>query len=560
MDLVWNIKLKKNFHKINKLIEIIQYKNFFNLVLISIIISIMEFLSIFSIYPVFYYLENKSIINNKYYIYVYDSIPFIQNLYVFEKIIFISFLIILITTLVVYLRFSRKYKIKEEIINSNRKHIFKLISDTNLYFFKKINQELVKSYLSIETQRISQIVLSFTNLCSSFLIIIFLCIFIVFIDLNLIFILVSTVILLYFFLSKTYAESKKLGTNLASLNDSFMKFIDKLLNDKTQFMLSNETDQSIMIDNEDVKKIHNHQFQIQKKSAFVEFIIKISTLSIILLVIYIFYLNKVELSLILFSGLIFVRLVPYMSQFGNSLQNLKSNFPSIDKLIFLEKKLKRVDKVDLNTVSLKYIEISSSILDAKNIDQIDNICFRIKPGDIYGLFGSSGIGKTTFLEAFLGLDQNDSFKISLNGETEISNAFNPKILSNASYFTQNSIPNTFLISEIFCNFNLSKVEDYFNKFHLKFQFSSVKHKKLEEFSGGELQRLCLIYFLLHNKKVIILDEPTSSLDTDLSLLVLQNIEEHVKKHNNLCVIVTHDENLINNINSFFTFKSKVEIK
>ena len=61
-----------------------------------------------------------------------------------------------------------------------------------------------------------------------------------------------------------------------------------------------------------VKKIHSNQFQTQKKSAFVEFVIKISTLSIILLVIYIFYLKKVELSLILFSGLIFVRLVPYM--------------------------------------------------------------------------------------------------------------------------------------------------------------------------------------------------------------------------------------------------------
>ena len=189
-----------------------------------------------------------------------------------------------------------------------------------------------------------------------------------------------------------------------------------------------------------------------------------------------------------------------MSQFGNSLQNLKSNLPSLDKLIFFRKNLKRVEKVDLNTVSLKYIEISSSILDAKNIDQIDKTCFRIKPGDIYGLFGSSGIGKTTFLESFLGLDQNEGFKISLNSETEISNAFNAKILSNASYFTQNSIPNTFSISEIFSNFNLSKVEDYFNKFHLKFQFSSVKHKKLEEFSGGELQRLCLIYFYYTIKK------------------------------------------------------------
>ena len=88
----------------------------------------------------------------------------------------------------------------------------------------------------------------------------------------------------------------------------------------------------VKIDNEVVKKLYQ-SIPDSKKSAFVEFVIKISTLSIILLVIYIFYLKKVELSLIL-SGLIFVRLVPFMSQFGNSLQNLKSNLPSLDKLIF----------------------------------------------------------------------------------------------------------------------------------------------------------------------------------------------------------------------------------
>ena len=66
---------------------------------------------------------------------------------------------------------------------------------------------------------------------------IILCVFIIFIDLNLIFILVFTVFILYFFY-QTYAESKTLGSNLVGLNDRFMKFIDKILNDKTQFMLS----------------------------------------------------------------------------------------------------------------------------------------------------------------------------------------------------------------------------------------------------------------------------------------------------------------------------------
>lgn len=548
------------FNKYKKLIKIIEIRNFINLILVSLLISIMEFLSVFSIYPVFYYLENKTIINNQYYIYIYNLFTFIQSEYVFEKILLISLIVILITSSIIYLRFSRKYKIKEYIINKNRKYIFKLIFETNLFFFKKIDQDLVKSYLSIETQRISQIILSFTNLCSSFFIIVLLSIFIIYVEIYLIFILIFTIFFLWLILSKTYAESKKLGTSLVNLNDKFMQLIDKILNDKTQFMLSENLKKWNFKNNDVVKNIHSHQYLIQKKSAFVEFVIKISTLSIILLVMYIFYINNVELSLILFSGLIFIRLVPYMSQFGNSMQNLKSNLPSLDKLIFIEKNLKKVQKIDVSKISLDYIDISSNILDSKNIEKISKNNFRIYPNTIYGLFGSSGIGKTTFLESLLGLDKNENFKIFLNGDMIIGDSSNPKILTNTSYFTQNFIPNSFLISEIFEDFDKLIIDDFFNNFDLKFDYNSIKNKKIDEFSGGEQQRLNLIYILLQNKKIIILDEPTSGLDDELSILVLQIIKKHVIINKNLCIIVSHDSNIIKNIDSYFTFNAKIKLK
>ena len=70
--------------------------------------------------PIFYYLENKSIINNQYYIYVIVVPLFKIN--IFLKIIFISLSII-----------PENIKAKK-FINRNRTDVFKLISETNLYF------------------------------------------------------------------------------------------------------------------------------------------------------------------------------------------------------------------------------------------------------------------------------------------------------------------------------------------------------------------------------------------------------------------------------------------
>ena len=548
---------KQNLFYLNRLIEIIQYKNFFNLVSISLVISVMEFLSIFTIYPVFFYLENEKLINNKYYSYIYHALPPYDSGVTFEKILLISLLVIFITSFIVYLRFSRKYKIKEDIINRNRKYIFKLISDTNLFYFKKINQEFIKSYLSVETQRISQIILSFSNFCSSLFIIILLTIFIIYIDPFLILILFSTILILWFLLSKTFVDSKLLGSVLGELNNKYIKFIDKLLNDKSQFMLSHNKQDEHILDNEVVQNIHLNQYLTQKKSSYIEFIIKVSTLSVILLTVYIFYLNQVELSLILFAGLIFIRLIPFISQCGNSLQNLKSNFPSIEKLIFIEDNLVKVTKIDINKINLKSIEIRSRILKAKNITKNNN-SFELYPGRVYGLFGPSGIGKTTFVQSLLGLDRNINFEIILNKEHMISNHRISNVLTNTSYYNQNTISNNFLLSEIFFGKKISQINSLLKLLKMKTTFLKIKNKKINEFSGGEQQRLNLINILLGNKKIIVLDEPTSDLDEEISLIVLNIIKKHIRKNNNLCIIISHEPIIIKKINSFFQFKQKIK--
>ena len=92
---------------ISQLSRIIGKKNVLTMVLVSTVISLMEFLSVFSIYPVFYFLENKSQVDNVHYESILDFIKTILSIGTFEAIVLASIFVILVTNLIIYARLGR---------------------------------------------------------------------------------------------------------------------------------------------------------------------------------------------------------------------------------------------------------------------------------------------------------------------------------------------------------------------------------------------------------------------------------------------------------------------
>ena len=89
---------------IKKILEVISKRYAANLLMISIIISVMEFLSIFTIYPVFYYLENKILIGTDLYqsvvFFIMNHVPFT----IFQVVILLSSIVIVLTHLMIFFR------------------------------------------------------------------------------------------------------------------------------------------------------------------------------------------------------------------------------------------------------------------------------------------------------------------------------------------------------------------------------------------------------------------------------------------------------------------------
>jgi peptide/nickel transport system ATP-binding protein len=194
--------------------------------------------------------------------------------------------------------------------------------------------------------------------------------------------------------------------------------------------------------------------------------------------------------------------------------------------------------------------------------ELHNLHLQIWPGEIVGLVGPSGSGKTSLAKAILGLLPETA---ELDGEIEVLSKRplekNP-LLQNWKFIPGSDV--AYLAQEPYSALNPAlSIQSQFSlairDHHPRQSKSEVRSKILSalrscgltltsselskyphEFSGGELQRICLALALLHEPRLLIADEPTSALDRDNAHLVLDLIVEKVRELNSATLIVSHD--------------------
>lgn len=191
-----------------------------------------------------------------------------------------------------------------------------------------------------------------------------------------------------------------------------------------------------------------------------------------------------------------------------------------------------------------------------NLMAVNGVSFTVEEGSCVGLVGESGCGKSTLGRLIVGLENPSDGSITYNGEPVHKNhsrknpsklkysrdiqlvfqdsfdAVNPK-------FTAKKI-----IEEPLKNFtNLSSEERDKKVEELLEQVGLVKEDKSKyamEFSGGQLQRVCIARALASNPRIFILDEPLSSLDVSVQAQIL-NLLSDIKKEMNLSyLLISHD--------------------
>ena len=291
----------------------------------------------------------------------------------------------------------------------------------------------------------------------------------------------------------------------------------------------------------------------------------LSILFLVLVILYYINLNFTSFQIIEILAIVtvsIIRFIPLINSMTTSLIFLKRveyptneiikilNTKYDDKIKILKKSKKSPKIVIGNKLSLKISKLSFSYSNSFKIFKNLNLSF--KSGDFAILMGESGLGKTTLIQLFLCFLKPLKGKILFNGNEIFKNIsewysligyvpqnniiLNDQIRRNIAFgCKENEIDNKRI------NYVLKKVELYEFIYKRKKNIFEVINPRSTNFSGGQLQRLAIARALYFKPRVLIMDEPTNSLDSNSE----ESIFKMLKKLNNIDIkiVVSHGTNL-----------------
>jgi putative ABC transport system ATP-binding protein len=205
---------------------------------------------------------------------------------------------------------------------------------------------------------------------------------------------------------------------------------------------------------------------------------------------------------------------------------------------------------------------------SNSLHVLKGINFNVKEGEMVSIMGSSGSGKSTFLNILGILDEADSGSYILDG-VPIKN-LNEKIA--AKYRNE-------FLGFVFQSFNLIGFKSALDNVAMPLYYKGMKRKeRLElaahylekvgladwshhlpnEMSGGQKQRVAVARALVTNPKILLADEPTGALDSKTSYEVMELIQE-INNEGKTVLIVTHENDIANMTKRIINLKDGVVI-
>ncbi|MCO5259312.1 MAG: ABC transporter ATP-binding protein [Crocinitomicaceae bacterium] len=197
---------------------------------------------------------------------------------------------------------------------------------------------------------------------------------------------------------------------------------------------------------------------------------------------------------------------------------------------------------------------------------LDGVSFDVKEGEVFGLAGHSGAGKTSLLKVIAGLIDVDEGQILLDGKPMVGPSMK-------------MIPGHSEIQLVNQDFNLdfyqTTEENLRNKMvhlprNIQNQFidelldlvelTPMKEQQVQTLSGGEQQRVAIARALAMEPKVLLLDEPFAHLDTELRIRLISYLLKLKEKRNMCVVIVTHNSEELINLTDRIAYLKDGEIK
>lgn len=202
-----------------------------------------------------------------------------------------------------------------------------------------------------------------------------------------------------------------------------------------------------------------------------------------------------------------------------------------------------MSKIEVNNLYFSYGE--------KKV--LNDISFKIKDGESFGIIGPNGCGKTTLLRGLTGLCEIKSGIIKINGNL-INDIDKKELAKQIAVVEQDGTPAlSFTVEEIIAMgrypwkkpFSSLTEEDYdiINESIDTFDLGYIRDRMVDTLSGGQRQMVSLARAMVQEPNILFLDEPTTFLDIGNQQLIMQFVRKWQKEKNITVIMVLHDLNL-----------------
>lgn len=215
----------------------------------------------------------------------------------------------------------------------------------------------------------------------------------------------------------------------------------------------------------------------------------------------------------------------------------------------------------------KYFDINDEIKHLKHLTlkAVDDVSFELRRGEVLGIVGESGCGKSTLVNTILNLFEPTDGKVYFEGVDVFDrsrgegNAFkkNVQIVFQDPYWSLNP---RWLIKDI-----VAEPLDVYEKLGEVERLRRVKellamvgisedacYKYPHEFSGGQRQRIAIARSLASNPKLVVLDEPTSSIDVFSQAQILDLLQELRRRFHLTNILISHDLGVVHELSNRIT--------
>ena len=310
-----------------------------------------------------------------------------------------------------------------------------------------------------------------------------------------------------------------------------------------------------------IKNINNQDFQSQKSFGFSKLFITISiTVSLLVILNFAILYGHIETNSLLLFSIMCLRLIPIVLTIVSYQARISASLISVNRVIDEINALNKDKELDkgknlfpisgdivFNDLSFKYINNEKYVI--KNFNAV------IERHKVTTIIGPSGVGKTTIIEILTrilssyegsikinNIDINDillsDYRNYISLLPQASIIFDDTVSSNIKYGKSNVSD-----KEVEIAAKLSNAHEFINK--LPNKYNTILGERGNSLSGGQIQRIALARILVSDAKILILDEPTSSLDLLAANKVLAALNNIKNNNKYTLIIVSHSKDVIN---------------